>query len=117
MSSSVMNSAIDVITWLGGSCCVPRACRRRPSTTMIRTKLVVISRIAGARLTTVSSSITCSVELMPPGLVHCCGRRRGPRAAARAVWPERCGLGVRGGRRGGERDGDEERSGLSDGDA
>ena len=62
-----MNSAIDVITWLGGNCCVPSACRNRPSTTMIRTKQVVISRIAGARLTTVSSSITCSVEARPCG--------------------------------------------------
>ena len=68
-----MNSAIDVITWLGGNCCVPSACRNRPSTTMIRTKLVVISRIAGARLTTVSSSITCSVEASPCGLVHSAG--------------------------------------------
>src|SRR5262245_34851365 len=40
---------------------------------MIRTKQVVISRIAGARLITVSSSITCSVEASPCGLVHCCG--------------------------------------------
>ena len=38
-----------------------------------RTKLVVISRIAGARLTTVRSSITWMLELIPSGLVHCCG--------------------------------------------
>ena len=37
---------------------------------MIRTKLVVISRMAGARLSTVSSSMTCSVELSRSGLVH-----------------------------------------------
>ena len=29
MSSSVMNSAIDVMTWLGGNCCVPSACRKQ----------------------------------------------------------------------------------------
>ncbi len=68
-----MNSAIDVITWLGGNCCVPSACRNRPNTTMIRTKLVVISRIAGARLITVNSSITCSVEASPSGLDQFCG--------------------------------------------
>ena len=90
ISSSVMNSAIDVITWLGGNCCVPSACRNRPSTTMIRTKLVVISRMAGARLTTVSSSITCSVEASPCGLVQSCGpadacgkQRRGRRFGLR----------------------------------
>ena len=68
-----MNSAIDVITWLGGNCCVPSACRNRPSTTMIRTKPVVISRMAGARLTTVSSSMTCSVDARPCGLVQSAG--------------------------------------------
>ncbi len=73
ISSSVMNRAIDVITWLGGNCCVPSACRNRPSTTMIRTKPVVISKMAGARLTTVSSSITCSVEASPCGLVQSAG--------------------------------------------
>src|SRR5688572_7034640 len=40
---------------------------------MIRTKQVVISRIAGARLTTVNKSITCKAELSPSGLVHCSG--------------------------------------------
>ena len=60
-------------TWLGGNCCVPNACRNKPKTTRIRTKHVVISRIDGARLTTVNSSITCSDELRPSGLVHCSG--------------------------------------------
>ena len=34
---------------------------------------VVISKMAGARLTTVSRSITCSVPVSPSGLVHCSG--------------------------------------------
>ena len=37
---------------------------------MIRTKQVVINRIAGAMLNTVKSSMICSVELRPSGLVH-----------------------------------------------
>ena len=47
-----MNRASAVTTWLGGTACVPRAWRSSPRTTMIRTKHVVISRIAGARLKT-----------------------------------------------------------------
>ena len=82
ISSSVMNRRIDVITWLGGNCCVPSACRNRPSTTMIRTKPVVISRMAGARLTTVSSSMICSVEASPCGLVHSAGPPMPPGSCA-----------------------------------
>ncbi len=70
MISRVTNRANDVITWLGGSCCVPMAWRNSPSTTTIRTKQVVISKTAGARLSTVNSSITWIVELSPSGLVH-----------------------------------------------
>ena len=40
---------------------------------MIRTKLVVISSTAGARLRTVNSSRICSDELSRSGLVHSCG--------------------------------------------
>ena len=43
------------------------------STTATRTKQVVIKRIAGARLSTVSSSITWIVELSPSGLTHFSG--------------------------------------------
>ena len=68
-----MNMASEVITWLGGSCCVPSACRNMLSTTTTRTKQVVINRIAGARLSTVSSSITWIVELSPSGLTHFSG--------------------------------------------
>ena len=92
-----MNIAIDVITWLGGNCCVPSACRSRPITTMMRTKLVVISRIAGARLTTVSSSITWMLELIPSGLVHCCGPPRPLSACGSSDGPAAvCAVGVRG---------------------
>ena len=73
MISSVRNSASVVITWVGGRFCVPIACRNRLSTTTMRTKQVVISSTAGARLSTVSSSITCSVELSPSGLVQAFG--------------------------------------------
>ncbi len=73
MISKVRNRANEVITWLGGSCCVPMAWRRSPKTTTIRTKQVVIKRTAGARLSTVRRSITWSVELSPSGLVHCSG--------------------------------------------
>ncbi len=80
MIASVMNIASDVITWLGGSDCVPSACRNMLKTTITRTKQVVIRRMAGARLSTVSSSITWIVALRPSGLVHfsgpplsCCG--------------------------------------------
>ena len=53
-----MNIASDVITWLGGSCWAPSAWRSKPSTTTMRTKLVVINRIAGARLITDISKTT-----------------------------------------------------------
>ena len=43
------------------------------STTATRTKQVVIKRMAGARLSTVSSSITWIVELSPSGLTHFSG--------------------------------------------
>ena len=76
MISSVMNMASVVSTWLGGSCCVPIACRSSPKTTTIRMKLVVMRRIAGAKLSTVSRSITCSVELRRCGLVHDSGPPR-----------------------------------------
>ena len=73
MISSVRNSASVVMTCVGGRFCVPIACRNRLSTTTMRTKQVVISSTAGARLSTVSSSITCSVELSPSGLVQAFG--------------------------------------------
>ena len=78
MIISVRNKLIEVSTWLGGNCCVPSACRSRPNTTRIRTKQVVINSTDGARLITVSSSITWMVELSPSGLVHCSGPPASP---------------------------------------
>ncbi len=65
-----MNSAIEVITWFEGNCAVPSACRSSPSTTAIRTKQVVIIRMAGARLTTPNSNSVSTVDGNPSGLVH-----------------------------------------------
>ena len=73
MISRVRNSASVVMTCVGGRFCVPMACRSRLSTTTMRTKQVVISSAAGARLSTVNSSITCNVELSPSGLVQAFG--------------------------------------------
>ena len=78
MIKNVRNSDNVVITWLGGSCCVPIACRSKLSTTTIRTKHVVINNMAGARLSTVKSSITWIVELSPSGLAHCFGPPASP---------------------------------------
>ncbi len=73
MISKVMNTASDVITWLGGNCCVPSACRSSPSTTVIRTKQVVIINMAGARLTTANSANVSRADEMPCGLIHSSG--------------------------------------------
>jgi hypothetical protein len=84
MIKSVMNRANEVITWLGGRVCVPIAWRKRLSTTTTRTKQVVISRMAGARLSTVNRSITCRAELRPSGLAHCSG----PPARPAGTWSD-----------------------------
>ena len=73
MIRNVRNSAIEVITCDGGNCCVPSACRSKPSTTMMRMKQVVIISTAGARLMTVSSSITWMADVSPSGLVQASG--------------------------------------------
>ncbi len=73
MMASVMNIASEVMTWFGGSDCVPSACRNMLKTTITRTKQVVIKRMAGARLSTVSSSTTWIVALRPSGLAHFSG--------------------------------------------
>ena len=41
---------------LGGVCCVPSALRRNDSTTMMRVNEVIITRIDGASVSTVSSA-------------------------------------------------------------
>jgi hypothetical protein len=65
-----MNRAIDVTTWLGGDCCNPMACLSNPSTMTIRTKHVVISKMAGAMLSTVSRSMISRADVNPSRLVH-----------------------------------------------
>ena len=57
-----MNIASPTSTWLGGSCCVPIAWRSSDSTMMIRVKLVIISRIAGASESTVSRTTICIAD-------------------------------------------------------
>ena len=49
-------------TWLGGTFCVDIAFRKKPMTTTIRTKEVVIIKIAGAIDKIVKSAITCNVD-------------------------------------------------------
>ena len=73
MTAMVMNSASPSSTWLGGICGVASAWRSRPSTTMIRVKLVTITSTAGATESTVTSSTSCSV-LDTPSLVFISGR-------------------------------------------
>ncbi|MNT35697.1 hypothetical protein D3C72_1717330 [compost metagenome] len=64
----VRNSARPNITWLGGAEGVPRALRSRPRTMMMRVKLVIISSMAGKKLSEVSNTRVCtgSDQLWPP---------------------------------------------------
>ena len=48
MTQAVRNRASDIITALGGAVCRPMAVRRSESTTMMRVKLVTITRMEGA---------------------------------------------------------------------
>ncbi len=50
----VRNRDSPMSTWLGGACCTPRACLRREKTMMSLVNEVIMSRIAGARVRTVS---------------------------------------------------------------
>src|SRR4051794_2617365 len=62
MIRKVMKRDRPMRTWLGGNCCVPRAWRRRERTMMMRVKLVIISRTAGARERTVRKATSFKVE-------------------------------------------------------
>ena len=90
-------------TMLGGVVCVPSALRRNDSTTMMRVNEVTVMRIAGARLSTVSSTSSWTMRPVeeppspPRSSVSVCAsagaarerqqqRRRAPRAA------QPCGL-------------------------
>ena len=55
MTMALRNRARDTRTAFGGDCCIPRAVRSRDRTTTIRTKLVVMMTIDGARDSTVIS--------------------------------------------------------------
>src|SRR5688572_33052231 len=62
MTRNVMNIESPISTWLGGSCWVPIAWRSSDSTMMIRVKLVIISRIAGASERTVIKMMICIAD-------------------------------------------------------
>ena len=53
----VKKSASPIKIWLGGDCCVPRACRIKAKMMIIRVKEVVMIRIAGASVRMVSRII------------------------------------------------------------
>ncbi len=68
MMKKVRNSASPSITWFGGADGVPSALRSRPSTMMMRVKLVIISSMAGRKVSEVNSTSVCtgSDQLWPP---------------------------------------------------
>src|SRR5580698_9766538 len=61
ITNSVRNSARLTITLLGGVVCKPIAVRRSDSTTMMRTKLVIMMRMAGAIDRIVISAMICII--------------------------------------------------------
>ncbi len=63
ITNSVRNSDSPIITWFGGVWPAPSACRRMPSTITMRVNEVIISRIAGSRVSAVISASTCSVSV------------------------------------------------------
>ena len=86
--------ASPVITWLGGTCCVPMAVRRIDSTTATFTKLVTMISKKGSSASTASN--TTSVSGLPPpapgaAIWACAGalqaRIPSPTAAAAPVHP------------------------------
>ena len=81
-------SEIDVSTWLGGNCCVPIACRSKPSTTMIRTKHVVISSIDRRQADHGEQQQHLQRRAEPLGLVHRSGPPPRPRGQLRSSLPQ-----------------------------
>src|SRR5687768_2037685 len=59
MIRKVMNIERPTNTWLGGSVAVPIAWRSSDRTMMIRVKLVIMIRMAGARERTVRRTMSC----------------------------------------------------------
>ncbi|MNT11534.1 hypothetical protein D3C72_1464210 [compost metagenome] len=69
MTMALRNRASDTSTAFGGDCCMPRAVRSRDSTTMIRTKLVVMMTMDGASDSTVISPTSCTTRWVRPAPV------------------------------------------------
>ncbi|MNQ81664.1 hypothetical protein D3C85_966960 [compost metagenome] len=63
---ALRNRASDTSTALGGDCCMPSAVRSRDSTTMMRTKLVVMMTMEGASDSTVISPTSCTTRCVRP---------------------------------------------------
>src|SRR5438093_1394751 len=62
MTKPVRKSARLTSTVLGGVCWIPRALRRNDSTMMMRVNDVTVMRIAGARLSTVTSTMSWMIR-------------------------------------------------------
>ena len=63
ITKKVMNNARPTITWFGGVCGVPRACRSRPRTITILVKAVIERTIAGSSERNVIKPSACRVRL------------------------------------------------------
>ena len=69
MTMALRNSDKDTRTAFGGDCCRPRAVRSSDRTTMIRTKLVVMMTIDGARDRTVIRPTSWTTRWVRPAPV------------------------------------------------
>jgi len=75
MMNAVMNMASDITTVFGGLVLVPIARRRIDSTVTMRVKAVTIMKIAGAMLSTVSSTNNWTMRVVvEPGRRPCRNR-------------------------------------------
>ena len=63
ISGLVLGAIVFALTWFGGAACSPSAWRTSESTMMMRVKLVIISTIAGMKLSSVISSSVWMVRL------------------------------------------------------
>src|SRR4051812_13931870 len=70
MTKNVRNSESPMMTWFGGTPCVPSAERVKPSTMTIRVNAVIMIRPAGTRLTTPSRTTSASGEDSAPLLLR-----------------------------------------------
>ncbi|MNT13827.1 hypothetical protein D3C72_1488080 [compost metagenome] len=90
---ALRNRASDTSTALGGDCCMPSAVRSRDSTTMMRTKLVVMMTMDGASDSTVISPTSCTTRWVRPAPVPRSILMADPPAAA---WAASCARAPRG---------------------